>query len=354
MAVLVQNNAYSTLASGINNVATTITLATGTGSRFPTITGSDYFFATLINTSNQLEIVKVTARSTDTLTVVRGQDNTTARAYSTGDRIEMRVTAGLLAAVRDSVAPADGGVTTAKLADSAVTTAKIADSAVTLAKIAAAVQQLLIPTGAIQAYAGSAAPTGWLLCSGGTIGSASSGGSLRANADTQTLFELLWNTFGNTQLPIYTSAGVVSTRGANATTDFTANKRLAIPDLRGRVIAGFDSMGGSSADRLTNQSGGLDGDILGASGGVETHILSEAQLPAHKHLMFADTNPSDGSPTISNIQQATRGNSTGGSGSYVMNGTTLAATLGLTASAGSGTAHNNVQPTIVMNYIIKL
>lgn len=125
MAVLVKNNAYSTLASGINASVTSITLAAGTGSRFPTAGGADYFYATLINTSNQMEVVKVTARSTDTLTVVRGQDGTTARAYSASDRIELRVTAALLQDIRDSITPADGTVTTAKIVNDAVTYAKI-------------------------------------------------------------------------------------------------------------------------------------------------------------------------------------------------------------------------------------
>lgn len=125
MAVLVKNNAYSTLASGISDVATSITLATGTGTRFPSIGGSDYFYATLIDTSNNLEVVKVTARSTDALTVTRAQDGTTARAYSTGDRIEMRVCAALIADIRDTIAPGDDTVTTAKIVDDAVTYAKM-------------------------------------------------------------------------------------------------------------------------------------------------------------------------------------------------------------------------------------
>lgn len=125
MAVLVKNNAYSTLASGISNVATSITVAAGTGSRFPAAGGADYFYATLINTSNEPEVVKVTTRSTDTLTVVRGQDGTTARAYSSSDRIELRVTAALLADIRDSITPADDTVTTAKIVNDNVTYAKI-------------------------------------------------------------------------------------------------------------------------------------------------------------------------------------------------------------------------------------
>jgi len=135
MAVLVKNNAYSTLASTITDSATSISLAAGTGSRFPVISGGDYFYATLIDTSNNLEVVKVTARSTDTLTIVRAQDGTTARAYSSGSRIELRITAALIEDIRDGITPGDGTVTAAKLASNAVETAKIADDAVTLAKI---------------------------------------------------------------------------------------------------------------------------------------------------------------------------------------------------------------------------
>ena len=49
----------------------------------------------LIDTSNSLEIVKVTARSSDSMTVVRAQDNTTARAFAIGDRFELRPTAAV-------------------------------------------------------------------------------------------------------------------------------------------------------------------------------------------------------------------------------------------------------------------
>lgn len=95
MGIKVTNNASGTLNAGINSSATTIVLAAGQGARFPTLGVNDYFYATLIDTTNNLEIVKVTARSTDTLTVVRGQDGTTARAYSTNDRFELRPTAAL-------------------------------------------------------------------------------------------------------------------------------------------------------------------------------------------------------------------------------------------------------------------
>jgi len=113
MGLKVTNNAFGTLNAGINSSATSIVLTAGQGARFPTLSAGDYFYATLIDTSNNLEIVKVTARSTDTMTVVRGQDNTTARAYSTNDRFELRPTAALfneIATTAEAALPKAGGV----------------------------------------------------------------------------------------------------------------------------------------------------------------------------------------------------------------------------------------------------
>lgn len=91
------NNAASTLASGISNSATSITVATGTGGIFPTLTTGQFCFCTLQNTAGTVvEIVKVTARSGDTFTVVRAQDGTAASAFITGDKFELRLTAGEL------------------------------------------------------------------------------------------------------------------------------------------------------------------------------------------------------------------------------------------------------------------
>jgi len=95
MGVKITNNAASTLAAGITSSATTLTVTSGQGALFPTLTGTDYCFLTLIDTSNNLEIIKCTARSTDSFTIVRAQDNTTGRAFAINDRIELRPTAAL-------------------------------------------------------------------------------------------------------------------------------------------------------------------------------------------------------------------------------------------------------------------
>ena len=104
MSVKFANNAFGTLNAGISNSATSVTLSSGQGARFPTLASGEYFYATLIDTSNNLEVVKCTARSSDVLTVTRAQESTTARAFAIGDRLELRVTA---AALEDSSNPYD-------------------------------------------------------------------------------------------------------------------------------------------------------------------------------------------------------------------------------------------------------
>jgi len=133
MSVKFSNNGHSTLAASLTNSATSITVASGHGARFPSLTGSEYFYATLIDSSNNLEIVKVTARSSDVLTVTRAQESTTARAYAIGDRVELRVTAqGLV----DVGTPGADSIINSMMADDAIDTAQIADDAITAALIA--------------------------------------------------------------------------------------------------------------------------------------------------------------------------------------------------------------------------
>lgn len=96
MAVLFSNNASATLASAIVSGSTTIALASGQGALFPTLTGSAFFYTTLVDSSNNIEIVKVTARTGDSLTVTRAQGGTSARSFSAGDKCELRVVAGAL------------------------------------------------------------------------------------------------------------------------------------------------------------------------------------------------------------------------------------------------------------------
>lgn len=126
MTQLFANNAYSSLASNASNSTTTLTLTTGTGARFPSPTGGNYFLLTLIGLDSNAnesswEIVKVTARSTDTLTVVRAQESTTAVAWSTGTRVESRATAGTFSDWDGNTLPIAVGGTGATTASAART-----------------------------------------------------------------------------------------------------------------------------------------------------------------------------------------------------------------------------------------
>ena len=98
-------------------------------------------------------------------------------------------------------------------------------------------------------------------------------------------------------------------------------------------------MGGASANRLTNQSGGLNGDALGATGGSEKHQLLTSELASHSHSMGSNTRVRVGFDN--GTAYAGRKDS----------GSTGAITYS-TQSEGGGT-HKNVQPTIILNYIIK-
>lgn len=161
-----------------------------------------------------------------------------------------------------------------------------------------------VPAGSIIPYAGTSAPTGWLLCYGQAV----------SRTTYSDLFSAIGTTYGS---------------GDGSTT-------FNVPDCRGRVVAGQDDMGGTSANRLTDQSGGLDGDTLGDTGGSETHTLTTTEMPAHTHgVTYSVASREVGAGNIAEIR---------GSGGGTEN----------TTSAGSDGAHNNVQPTIILNYIIKI
>jgi hypothetical protein len=100
MPIKLANNASGTLATAISASDTGIALTTGNGALFPTLSAGEYFYATITSTQGTQEIVKATARSGDSLTVVRAQEGTSAAGFATGARFELRVTA---ASVGDAV-----------------------------------------------------------------------------------------------------------------------------------------------------------------------------------------------------------------------------------------------------------
>lgn len=164
-----------------------------------------------------------------------------------------------------------------------------------------------VPAGALMPFAGSSAPAGWLLCYGQTVSRTQYG----------ELFAVLGETYG---------------AGDGSTT-------FVLPDLRGRVVAGVDNMGGSAASRLTSTTITGGGDAPGEVGGAQTHTLTTTEMPAHTH----------------EIQRSNQAATSIGADSTVLYRSlaNTGATNTFTQTAGGSAAHNNVQPTMVLNYIIK-
>jgi len=156
--------------------------------------------------------------------------------------------------------------------------------------------------GFLQPYAGASAPSGWLLCYGQAI----------SRTTYANLFSVIGTTWGS---------------GDGSTT-------FNVPDLRGRTVAGLDNMGGSNANVLTNTYN-PNRNTLGGNTGEEAHQLTVAELAKHNHAYYAPL----GSTSLN----------TGGGG----NANNLNSTY-LTGDTGNDVPHQNVQPTKMVNWIIKL
>ena len=210
------------------------------------------------------------------------------------------------------------------------------------------------PTGSVIIYGGTSAPTGWLMCDGSDL-----------NTYTyRVLHAVVSNNFGGTAY----NAGVTDQSGVTTT--------FKLPDMRGRVVAGRES----SASNLTSAVGGVDGGAMGATGGNQGITLTSAQsgLPAHTHSASTSTSTSvtNGLSVASSLSFTiyTSGQDGGYSGYHVVSanatsGTSLSVSSSfsgsITASSSSSTtvsnnsasnassAHANVQPTIILNYIMK-
>lgn len=103
MAQLFANNASSTLVSGVAGADTALALPAGDGALFPSLAGADFFLLTLTQPASETswEIVKVTARAGDALTVVRAQEGTAAAAWGAGTKAELRLTAASMSGKQD-------------------------------------------------------------------------------------------------------------------------------------------------------------------------------------------------------------------------------------------------------------
>ncbi len=209
----------------------------------------------------------------------------------------------------------------------------------------------ILPSGTIIDYYGYGAPTGWLVAQGGTIGSSTSTASVLAADSAFNLYEHLWINFPDNLNP------VIGGRGANALSDWTANKPITLPDLCGRVTAGIekgsedntgDEESGAFLDtgRITSATAAEGATVVGATGGLEQVALTLTQIPAHVHvvsLQSLNSNNEQGSGKLATGNQAAEGfippintNSTGGN------------------TEGATDAHLNMPPFMLVTKLIKI
>jgi microcystin-dependent protein len=178
------------------------------------------------------------------------------------------------------------------------------------------------------------APSGWVLPYGQTL--------------SRTTYADLW-TIAQDEI---SNGNTFFNNGDGSTT-------FGIGDLRGRVVAGRDGMGGTLANRLSGGAPGVDGSTLGATGGTQTVALTQTQLP---NVNFTVTIPAGQGSHTHTSDGIHNGATTPVSGTgfsaptslstATISPATLPAMSGTAASGGSGTSHNNVQPTMICNYIL--
>lgn len=346
-----KNFAYSTVATAPSPATsgTSLVLQLGAGANFPAVP----FNATIWPTNTQplasnAEIVRVTAIATDTLTIVRSQESSSARTVIVGDQIA-------------------AGITAKALTD---------------------IEPYVNPTGTINAYAGRVAPTNWLICDGANLSRATyanlfativpnvgnptvtiatpgvftlaahgfqtgdtvfltTTGALPTGLTANTIYYVIFQSSSTFNLATSYANAIAATAIATSGTQSGTHTLWAcpyglgdgsttfgIPDLKGRVAAGNNSMGIGGVSRLTLANTGGSPGNLGGSGGEQSHQITIAELASHNHGI----------------------NSVGTSGSGFTGHTfAVASSQGVqnTVGTGSDTPHNNIQPTLVVNYIIK-
>lgn len=155
-------------------------------------------------------------------------------------------------------------------------------------------RKLSIPVGTIVLHGASGSVSGWLECDGGEV----------SRSQYAELYGVVGDSFGD----------------GNGTTTFN------LPNLRGRVPVGQD----------TSQ---VEFQDMGQTGGATTHVLSIAQMPIHRHTIKYNPGGVVGSPEYLLGSQNNANN--------------IASYDGSMNNSGGGLAHNNLQPYVVVNYMIK-
>jgi microcystin-dependent protein len=281
---------------------TSLVVTGGDGTKFPTPPFNATIWPVGVQpTAANAEIVRVTAISTDTFTIARQQEGASARTVVVGDQISANITARTLTDAENPL----NGVTGGTLATSAdyVAVDSIEVSATDSLEVPATSTLEVEPiinflVGEIKMFGGSQVPAGWFFCDGSTVSRTTYAG----------LFRVIGTIYG----------------AGDGSTTFT------LPDFRGRSPVGVGTGSATGATAMALGSTPTTG-----AGGEQTHVQLLAELAAHAHNMTYAANS-----TAGGTASLYAGNNTGSN-------TTAS------ASVGSSTAMNILQPMVVVNFIIR-
>jgi len=226
-----------------------------------------------------------------------------------------------------------------------------------------------LPTGTIIDYFGTAAPDGWIVIDGSTIGSAGSTADY-ASDTMEGIYYHLWNNFANSIIAV--SGG----RGASAGDDWAADKTITLPNFIGRTTVMADMNTETPSGIITSATFTNGVSQIGGTGGTETIALAAGNIPDHKHYAFrtaTTTNPVWSQPaitptsTINDQVSKWDGNISSEDHhqhSYRMyyNNSYIAPTTGMSSSPvdasgdaiSTGTAVNKMQPSVLVLKIMKI
>lgn len=385
-SIVLADNAYGTIASGLAVGDTALTFTTGHGARFPVVAAGQVLYCCILNSTNILEEVQITAHASgsDSATIVRAAGSTTAKVWTAGDRIEARVSSTVLKRLQDealkkiTLTTADSGATytgamqvpglgyvtglvypmTAATSNigTAPTIALDGLSAVTVKlNTGAALAANQMPVSGLYAYDGTnfillnpldaswttgdvkltlktTADTGWVLMNDGNVGNAASSATTRANADTAALFTLLWTNTADADCAV--SGG----RGGSAAADYAANKTIALPKALGRALACYGTGSGLTARAL--------GSVVGVEDSVNvSHTHTDS---GHGH---AGSTTSVHNPAVNDGGNFVAASDSVGGTNYALSIASGSANISTDGVSGVG---KNLSPRISMNVMIKL
>jgi prepilin-type processing-associated H-X9-DG protein len=401
MILLFANNAESSIAAPINAATTTVQLVAGDGQKFPNpVVGSQFFKLTFVDAATGLvnEIVNVTQRVGDVLTIVRAQEGTRALPWLAGDAAKNLTTAQTQSNFiqieqaqenATNYARDTGGVNAYVIAlTPAVTTRKeglyarikalttntgpstlnlgagsfpilnpdlsdlganaiigggifeVVDDGGPGYQLISASQEAqsgagLSTTGAFQWRPTAESLPGWIVANQLTVGDVGSGAGQLASPTAANIFAWLWRNFPNNVCPIYNSAGQPVARGANPAADFAALKQIASFDMRGISPIGADTMGNQATGRLNGVPVVFgDGHVAGSLIGENLHTLVLGELANHSH----GNSLNDPGHVHSYLQSNVDNSGSGGGSAGLVNAHGQTANTGL---SGTGMSINN-------------